>query len=228
MTLSLRLQFAFIILLTLVATGFALKRIKLGIDLAGGAELRYKLLFDPSFQGDRAKAAREAADVMRRRVEAASLKEAKITTHGDDEVVVQLPGADADEVTRYKSYFRGPGDLKLYASASRELQERFDRDHVEPAGTKALRNGLLVEAEPVIEGRHIVAAEPALDGTTWVTLFELDREGARRFDEAAERLYNRSPRGRIAIVLDGVMRSAPVVNSPAFHGRGQISGGSSP
>jgi preprotein translocase subunit SecD len=87
---------------------------------------------------------------------------------------------------------------------------------------------LLVETPAVIEGRNIIAAEPhreaGLDGASWVTLFELDAEGARRFDEAAERLYGRSPRGRIAIVLDDVVRSAPVVNSPSFHGRGQISG----
>jgi len=85
---------------------------------------------------------------------------------------------------------------------------------------------LLIRETPVIEGRHIVNAEPqqeaASGGIGWVTLFELDAEGARRLDEAAEQLYRRH--GRIVILLDGEVRSAPVVQSPAFHGRGQISG----
>jgi preprotein translocase subunit SecD len=231
MNLSLRLQFAFIVVLTVFATWMAF-RVKPGIDLAGGAELRYKVLFDPSFTGGREKACREATDVIRRRVESLSLKEPKITTRGDDEIVIQLPGVDADVLRDFKRVIQTTGKLELFVSASQELQERFERDGVVPAGYQALRKGvpspLLVETPAVIEGRNIIAAEPhreaGLDGASWGTLFELDAEGARRFDEAAERLYRRSPRGRIAIVLDDVVRSAPVVNSPAFHGRGQISG----
>jgi preprotein translocase subunit SecD len=85
---------------------------------------------------------------------------------------------------------------------------------------------LLIQETPVIEGRHIIHAEPQQEmtprGARWVTLFELDAEGSRRFDEAAEQLYRQQ--GRIVILLDGEVRSAPSVQSPAFHGRGQITG----
>lgn len=95
----------------------------------------------------------------------------------------------------------------------------MERDQVEPPGYKAVGKGerVLVEATPVIEGRSIVVAGPHLtESSGWVTLFELDRDGARRFDEAASRLYARSPRGRIVIVLDGEVRSAPWWRRPRF------------
>ena len=235
MNRSLRFQFIVIVLLTIGALYAAMHRIRPGIDLAGGAELRYKVLFDSKFTGDRQNATREATDVIRRRLELKQMKELKIMSRGDDEIVLQLPGVDADELLEIKRLIEKTGDLKLYASAPSDLQERYDRDLVEPDGYQVF-GGIVVEASPVIEGRHIIAAEPrqnaGIDGVPWVTLFDLDTDGARRFDEAAERLYARQPRGRIVIVLDGKVRSAPVVNSPAFHGRGQITSarqnGSSP
>jgi len=226
MNRSLRFQFIIIVVLTIGALYAALHRIRPGIDLAGGAELRYKVLFDSKFSGDRPRATREATDVIRRRLESKQMKEPKITSRGNDEIVLQLPGLDAEELKEVKRLIEKTGDLKLYAAAAPELQERYERDHVEPEGCTIVGGNVLVEARPVIEGRHIIAAEPrqeaGIDGVQWVTTFELDGEGARRFDEAAERLYRRQPRGRIVIVLDKEVRSMPVVNSPAFHGRGQI------
>jgi SecD/SecF fusion protein len=236
----LRLQLLAILLLTLAAAYLVLPipkkpvfspKIHPGIDLAGGAELRYKVLFDSSFAGDRRRATREATDILRRRLESKQLKDPKITPRGEDEIVVQLPGVDADELGEYKRLIAITGNLELYATASPNLRERYEASQVVPPGCKILQKGtrvpLLVDGLPVIEGRNIIAAEPypeaGLDGVHWVTHFELDRDGARRFDEAADRLYQHEPRGRIVIVLDGEVRSAPVVNSPAFHGRGQIS-----
>jgi preprotein translocase subunit SecD len=236
MTPSLRFKFILLVLITAFAVyvvapipnkprfldGF---RTRPGIDLAGGAELRYKVLFEPGFTGDRGQATREAADVLRRRIDPQHLKEPKITPSGDDAIVVQLAGIDADGLRELKSRVGTMGKLQFFAAAPQVLQERFARDGVAPAGYKAAEN-FLVEEHPVVEGRHLVHAEPQqAEGGRWVTAFELDAEGAKRFDEAAERLYRQVPRGRMVIVLDDRVRSAPVVQSPAFRGRGQISGG---
>jgi preprotein translocase subunit SecD len=239
---SIRVQFTVVALLAALAAFFvaplpnkpkALAGIRLhpGMDLAGGAELRYKVLFQPGFAGDREQAARSTADVVRRRLEAKLLRELRVTTHGADEIVVQMPGADAGDVEECKRLLRTTGDLRLYAAAPAELQERYERDGILPEGFDVVRGGdgapILIEKPPVIEGRQIVDAEPHQELVSgdlrWVTLFELDAEGARRFDDAAGRLYHRSPRGRMVIVLDGKVRSAPVVQSPEFHGRGRIS-----
>jgi SecD/SecF fusion protein len=242
MNRSTRVSFVAIVLLTLVALAVAVPfpgksripilsgfGIKPGIDLAGGAELRYKVLFKPGYAGDRKGDTRLAADVLRRRLDGKQLQEPRLTTSGDDAIVVRLPGIDADELAEVKRLIVGIGDLKLYAAAPEALQEQYGKDRVVPDGYKAVgyrgRSTLLVLKTPVIEGRHILRAEPeqefAPGGARWVALVELDADGARRFDEAAERLYPQ--RGRIVIVLDDVVRSAPVVQSPAFHGRVRIS-----
>ena len=232
MTLSLRLQLLAILLLTALAVCAlapipgkpAGVRIQPGIDLAGGAELRYKVLFEPGFSGDRGEALRESVEVLRRRIDPQHLKEPKVTASGDDSIVVQLAGIDAEELRDLKHRIGTMGKLQLYPAAAPELQERFASSSNVPAGYKVV-DRILVEDRPIIEGRHLLHAEARLtEGGRWVTEFELNAEGAKRFDEAADRLYRQVPRGRIVIVLDGRLRSAPVVESPAFHGRGQISG----
>lgn len=243
MTRGLRIQLLAVLLLAVLAAiivapipnkpsllaGF---RINPGIDLAGGAELRYRVLLDPGFKGDREAETRQVADVVRRRVDSGQLQEPKINSSGEDLIVIQLAGIDADALGEYKKRFGTMGNLQLFATAPQDLQERHDREGVVPIGCRVVRdrNGqpLLIEDRPVIEGRHLVSAEPRPEagpgGLGWVTSFELNAEGSKLFDEAAEKLYHRRPRGRIVVLLDGEVRSAPVVESPAFHGRGQISG----
>jgi len=240
-----KIQFVAIVILAVVALyvvlpipnkpripGFAQAGIHLGIDLAGGAELRYKVLFPSGFQGDRKQITTQASDVLRRRLETRLLQEPKISTVGDNGIVIQLAGVDAEGLRDCKRLIGTLGKLELHAAASTELQDRYDRDGVVPDGYRVVRNPegapILMEDRPVIEGRHLLNAEPqeepAAGGLRWFTSFDLDAEGAERFDEAAERLYRQRPRGRIVILLDGELKSAPVVESPSFHGRGRISG----
>src|SRR5579862_6252425 len=217
-------------------------KINLGIDLAGGAELRYKVLFEPGFTGNREAATKIATDVIRRRVEAKQLKEPKINSRGDDEIIIQLAGVDADGLRDYKRLIETSGKLELHAAAPRALQEQFNKDHIAPEGYMVVDNAerarggeyeaygaqILVQKNPVIEGRHIEDAEARQEmvpgGARWVTSFTLNTEGAKMFDDAAARLYDQRPAGLIVIMLDGKVKSAPAVQSPSFHGHGQISG----
>jgi preprotein translocase subunit SecD len=90
---------------------------------------------------------------------------------------------------------------------------------------------VLLRTDAVVRSKHIQEAEPREEivpgGKRWVTSFVLDAEGAKRFDAAAKELYERRPAGLLGIVLDGELKSMPAVQSPVFHGRGQISGAKS-
>jgi protein-export membrane protein SecD len=237
-----------VILLTLVAAFVAVPfpkkpripifsdaKLHLGIDLAGGAELRYKVLYDSGFPADKREATRKATDIIRKRLEAKELKEAKVTAQGEADIVIQLPGVDADGLTEYKRLIEPMGSLELHALAPENLQERYQKDNVIPEGYQVVKNtdgtSLLIQERAVIEGRHITNAqahqETGPGEFQWVTSFELDAEGATLFDEAAEKLYRERPRGKIVIIFDGKVKSAPTVQSPSFHGRGQISGAKS-
>src|SRR5436190_15588368 len=161
-------------------------KINRGIDLAGGAELRYKVLFEPGFSGNKEAATRTATDVIRRRVEAKQLKEPKINSHGDDEIVIQLAGVDSDALRDYKKLIETSGKLSLHAAAPRDLQERFNKDRQVPDTYMVVENAergrggeyeaygsqILVLKNPVIEGRHIEDAEARQEmvpgGARWV------------------------------------------------------------
>jgi SecD/SecF fusion protein len=218
-------------------------KINKGIDLAGGAELRYKVLFPPGFTGSREAATRTATDIIRRRVEMKQLKEPKINSHGEEEIVIQLAGIDSDMLRDYKRIIQTTGKLTLHAAAPKSIQEQYNRDKVVPQEYMVVENvdrgqrggeyeawgaQILVKKNPVIEGRHIEQSEPQQQmvpgGARWVTSFTLNAEGAKMFDEAAEVLYNQRPPGLIVIMLDDKVKSAPAVQSASFHGHGQISG----
>lgn len=83
-----------------------------------------------------------------------------------------------------------------------------------------------------VEGTNIDSANAGL-GTTpqgiqtgeWIVQLDLDREGARAFRETTERLVSLPPpQNQFAIVLDGLVVSAPRVNEPIPNGQAQISG----
>jgi SecD/SecF fusion protein len=223
--------------------------IKEGVDLAGGAEIRYRVLYDPGQTG-RDKMTAAATDVIRKRIEAKHVvKEPKIIAQGDDQIVVQIAGVDSDTLKEYKRLIEQTGTLELYEVAPVEFQEQFNKDGRIPGGDwttidntergghrggyEAYGAKVLVKSKPVIDGRNIVASEPrqSLDqmgSSQWVTTFELDADGAKFFDEAAARLYSYKPNpGMIAILLDKKLKSMPVVQSAHFGGHGQISGAKS-
>src|SRR4051812_20746135 len=94
MTRTIRIQFIAVVLLTLLAIFIVAPipgksalpilsgvGIKPGMDLAGGAELRYTMLFEPGFNGDRGSISRLTADVLRRRLESRLLQEPRIVAH---------------------------------------------------------------------------------------------------------------------------------------------------
>jgi preprotein translocase subunit SecD len=71
-------------------------------------------------------------------------------------------------------------------------------------------------------GRAVATARAnfAAESGQWAVDFELTGEGAEQFDAMAAKYLQR----QIAIVLDGVVQSAPVIQQADFNGKGQISG----
>ncbi len=216
-----------------------------GIDLAGGAELRYQLLYKEG-EGNRAQLTKDATDVIRRRVEGKQVvKEPKINAQGDDQIIVQIPGVDQTGLDDYKRLIGVTGILKLHAVAGKAVQEQFNQDKKIPDNYDKIKNTetrrdatgeyapwavdeILILKDPIIEGRNIIRSEPqqhmGLRGVEWVTSFELDAEGSKRFDDAAKRLYHERPPGMIAIIMNDQLRSMPAVRAETFGGHGQISG----
>jgi len=216
--------------------------IEKGIDLAGGAELRYRALFKPEYQGNKAADLQKIQDVLENRFRSArgALLEPRITPAGDDQIILQMPGIDRDKLDDYKKLVTQIGKLQLKEVASEAIHKEYQITNVVPSGFEALpakepmegMNVVLVKADPVITGDDIKDAKPDIDmergrsgGVGWLIRFELHQLGSKKFDDAAYRLFNQTPKGRIAIVIDGRVDSVPMVNAAKFNGHGVIQGG---
>ncbi len=81
----------------------------------------------------------------------------------------------------------------------------------------------LVRRDPEIWGEHLRTVRAQAGGqfgNELVISFELNGDGTRRFRETTEANVDR----RLAIILEGRVRSAPVIREAIPYGRGQISG----
>jgi preprotein translocase subunit SecD len=142
-------------------------------------------------------------------VNATGVSEPNVQTQGSDRISIELPGAaDADEIR------------KLVGTTG-----RLDFVPVPNAYANTIQEGQPlppgVPDDPIFSGDQISAARPGTDqfGKLAVDI-ELKQRGADLFDEYAAAHYGE----RFAIVLDGVVMSAPTINATNYNGRAQISG----
>ena len=126
---------------------------------------------------------------------------------------------DVDRVAQqYHALKRGLGFAQIHyavkANPTREIIERVVAVDRQRAG--------------VVTGVEIGSAAIGQDQTTGeiVVNLELKSTGSRLFDEYADEVYRfPNPNDRLfAIVLDGIVESAPSINAPRFGGQAQISG----
>ena len=116
-------------------------------------------------------------------------------------------------------------DPTLAVPADRMLG--FELQDPDSPGDKPLWRSYLLERKAAITGASISNAELVSDPNTNRPLVLLDfgREGARTFGEVTERIAGK----KLAVVLDGTIKSAPIINGPIRGGRASITmGGTDP
>jgi protein-export membrane protein SecD len=88
------------------------------------------------------------------------------------------------------------------------------------------QGGLVLERRPRLTGRNLTNAQAGIDPmyNRPVVNFEFDDDGARIFCRVSTANVDK----RFAVVLDGRILTAPVINEPICGGRGQISGNFTP
>jgi preprotein translocase subunit SecD len=126
------------------------------------------------------------------------------------------------EVERVKRYLAQPG---VIAALPRGTELRWGADPYAVGGSELYRPLYFMESRPFITGERLQEAVAGRDpqyNKTIVT-FQLDRRGGREF----ERVTSQHIGDRIAIVLDTLVHSAPVVNG-RIGASGQIELGQAP
>ena len=162
----------------------------------------------------------QSLEIIRRRVDEVGTREPTILRQGDDRILIQVPGVGS--AAELKSLIGTTAELTFNAvlGQASEGQVAGTGELVLPA---AGQPGLayVLDRNPVVRGEALVDAQPAFDqnGRPAVS-FRFDASGARVFGAFTAANIG-SP---FAIVLDGEVISAPVIQSHIPGGSGIITG----
>ena len=158
----------------------------------------------------------QALEIVRRRIDEVGTNEPNIVKRGNNRILVELPGLD--DPMRIKNLLGKTANL-TFRFIVKNTEETFG---VEKLSFEDESEKVLVSKRIVISGENLLDAQPSMDNQTNQTVvsFNLDRVGAKRFAKATKTGIGK----RLAIVLDGKIVSAPVIQSAILGGSGQISG----
>ena len=158
----------------------------------------------------------QALEIVRRRIDEVGTNEPNIVKRGIDRILVELPGLD------------DPMRVKNLLGKTANLTFRFVTENSEETfGSEKLlfedgSDEVIVSKRIVLSGDNLLDAKPKMDNQTNQTVvsFTLDRVGAKRFGKATTSGIGK----RLAIVLDGKIISAPVIQDAIVGGSGIITG----
>jgi len=218
------------------------KALKLGLDLQGGMHI--VLEANPAeFKNDEelSDAVQRALEVIRNRVDQFGVSEPLITRQGKAKIVVELPGEKDPERAERILNVQGKLEFKLVDDKLSEPQNFEDlkegilkKDIVLPEDKEVLflweknqqtgviekRYPLVVNKEAALTGEYLADAKVVVGQMGEpVVAFSLKAEGGSIFYKVTSENKGK----RLAIVLDGKIRSAPVIRE-ALRDSGIIEG----
>ena len=207
-------------------------RIRLGLDLQGGTSFLVSMDTNRlAGAQDASSAIIHAVEVLRRRVDKFGVAEPIIQPEGSDRILVQLPGLSAADQESAKAAIQRAAFLTFrlvsptsdqdikdgivqpgYEILKRKERTRTGQERVEEVEVKKRpeMDGSGIKSAMVIRGN---LGEPKIN-------FTFNTEGGNRFAEITREHVHE----RLAIVLDGDLYSAPVIQTPIETGSGEITG----
>lgn len=211
---------------------------RLGLDLKGGTHLIYRADTSQLTGGDKDAALESLRDVIERRVNLFGVSEPVVQLEksaNENRLIVEIAGV-FDIAEAIKLIGETP-ILVFYKQKAVTLESNvkieddkpvvaIPSDPKPPEGLPAGQAGEQAFEPTPLTGRFLKRADLQFDPTTnqpLVTL-EFNDEGATLFENLTKENIGK----RIAIYLDGVPLSAPVVNEAISGGRAQISGNFTP
>jgi preprotein translocase subunit SecD len=188
----------------------------------------YRMTYRPmELEQVRRNAMEQALETIRNRIDQLGVRETTIAQEGNDEILVQLPGIQDPE--RAKELIGKTGVLQFKLVDDNHSVSDALRDGPPPGdevlygpASRGGREPYLVESPVLLTGDTITDARVRPGGQLegpYVTV-DLDERGAQIFAAITAANVGR----KIAIVLDNVVYSAPVIREPIPGGHVQITG----
>src|SRR2546430_2796711 len=210
------------------------EKIQLGLDIQGGTSFLIRLM-----GGDKdvnKGMLDQAVEVIRKRVDVFGVSEPVISPVGNDRIQVQIPGLDTAKIQEVREQLSRVAKLEfrlVYTDNGERLHAIDEGKEVIPPdyrietykmraeeGEKAREERLLVKKKADLGGDHVRESHAYYGNEGWTVQLKFDGEGAKRFGEitAANKGH------RFAIVLDGVIQSAPSIRTAIYGGDAIITG----
>src|SRR5438094_6324059 len=212
------------------------KKIALGLDIKGGTSLLIKLQ-----QVDKDKPITpglldQAVEVIRKRVDYFGAGEPIISPVGQDRILVQIPGLDTAKIQEAREQLSKVAKLefRLVYPDNGERLAAIDKGpevvppeykienykHAAEDNEKATVERLLVKKKAGLVGDRVSGSNAYYGNEGWTVQLKFDSEDAKRFGHITEQYKGH----RFAIVLDGIIQSAPVIRDAIYGGDAVITG----
>src|SRR5213082_3224773 len=210
-------------------------KITLGLDIKGGTSFLIRLT-----GGDKTVTKAmldQAVEVIRKRVDYFGGGEPIIRPVGSDRILVQIPGLDTAKIQEARDQLSRVAKLEfrlVYPDNGERLREIDQGKQVIPPeyrietykqqhqaeGEKPIEERLLVKKKADLSGDRVSGAGASYEKEGWMVHLRFDPDGAKQFGNiTAAHVHH-----RFAIVLDGVIQSAPVIQDAIYGGDAQITG----
>ncbi len=227
--------------LTILLAAFCLEsltpfkdKVTFGLDLQGGSSFLIRLVKDdpeaeitPTMQD-------KAVEVIRARVDDMGTSEPIITPQGEERILVQIPGAEEDEITDARNQLQKVAKLefKLVHPQSDVLIPQIEqgtaimppafelKSYTDEIRGEEIEVKLLVRRVADLGGEYVSSARSFYDQRGYGVQLNFNAEGGRKFGDLTAANVNE----RFAIVLDDEVQSAPVINEAIYGGSAVITG----
>ncbi|MBE6466232.1 protein translocase subunit SecD [Denitrobacterium detoxificans] len=233
-----------LILLTLLVVGSVFmftppqEKINQGLDIQGGLSV---VLTANSTDGDSVSQEdmEVSRDIIESRVNALGASEATVQIQGNNQILVQIPGiSDTQDALDTIGRTGNLEFARLDSFTDEEVQQKIDSGNLTTSTTITDDYGNSLPSEggtqltveegtytPIVTGANIqsVTIDKQSEGSPYYAVnITLDAEGTQAFAEASADLVD--DHGKIVIILDGVVNSAPAVQSEITTGQVSITG----
>src|SRR5437899_2681804 len=209
-------------------------KIALGLDIQGGTSFLIRLK-----GGDKEVTKGmldQAVEVIRKRVDYFGGGEPIISPVGSDRILVQIPGLDTAKIQEARDQLSRVAKLEfrlVYPDNGERLREidqgkqvippeyRIESyKHTAEANEKPVEERVLGKKKADLGGDRVSASNAYYGNEGWTVQLKFDSEGAKKFGQITEQYKGH----RFAIVLDGLIQSAPVIRDAIYGGDAQITG----
>ena len=166
----------------------------------------------------------QAIEIVRRRIDETGTNEPSIQQQGVDRIIVQLPGLD--DPSRIKKLLGKTAKLNFQLSHPSIFSDDINANSKAPPGYVILMDDkdsdrfYMINKRVMVSGEMLKDANPTFDRNNSPSVsFQLSALGGKKFGRVTGKHIGRA----FAIVLDGKVVSAPVIQSQIFSS-GQITG----